>query len=151
MAIGALARAGRDLAVWVACLALHRRGGVAARLHPQSVDLVPRMGRDDLGKLGARYCLAPHAVGFGSNLDVGMLATELPSGLVAQRVNRGAADTRDHHDVAFAIELFDEPFRGNPAPFILIYVDVVGAGLVDDAVVSDDHDALLASGLDRLV
>ena len=141
---------GSKLLVRLAGLDLHRIGGVAAGLHPQSVDLVPAARREDLGQFGARDRLAPHADGLGDDLDVGMLGEDLLGRLGAQRVDRGAGHAGDDDDVALAVEPLDQPFGRHAAGLVLVDRDVVGAGLGDLGVVGEDQDALVAGVLDRL-
>ena len=91
---------------------LHSVGSVATDLHPQPVDMIPVLRRQDLGHLGSGHRLAPHADRFGDDLDAGMLGEDFFRRLGAQRVHRSAGHAGDDDDVALAAELVDQPFGG---------------------------------------
>ncbi len=81
----------------------------------------------------------------------GYLAKHLLGRLGARRVDRRSGHAGHHHDIALAVELLDQPLGGDATRLLLVDRHVVGAGLRNLAVVSDDHHALVARVLDRAV
>ena len=81
----------------------------------------------------------------------GYLAKTSFAALVRWRIDRGPGNAGEDDDVALAVQLLGQPFGRHAAGFVLVDMDVVGAGFGDLGVIGEDHHALVAGVLDDLV
>ena len=122
------------------------KGTVFTGLRPDALHI--GMRGQSFGRFGLGRLVVPHAIVFGDNLDLRILAEHAHRAIVMAHIHRAAGNAADHEDLALAFHFVGQPLSGVFAKARTDIGKAVGAGFGDVVGEHEHFNAGFAAFLD---